>query len=236
MIGPDQLAREISELQSRCLDLERRFRAFAASSVKVFPDLEDVPSWTEISDFVEDPADVSVGPGTARVAWGVVENDSGDLVWAPVRLASGGGVTTHTGKCHGDETTGSGTEDWVLSTGASSMGVASSPGYGDGFTVYTAGIYLVDTTVYATDGSAVDIVTWSPNSPWQWGHESGQCRANPAIYESVGAGEDGAGMSQTFALYDGATVLTMITAGTGEWQMSVTLLAEADIIEGDCET
>ena len=214
--------KSFKEAEARLFSLERRFRDLAVKSVTFLSELADVDITYESTDLD------SVADGD------VLTYDAESEKWVASPVEAGGNCA-NTGRCSGDETYGNAVEDFVLGgTDADpSMELVSVMVYGEGFEVAQGGVYLVATTCYATDGSAVDFRTVCPDG-WQYGDESGQCRYNSIMYESIAAGEDGAGMAQTFMLRSGAAVYTEITSGTGNWTMSVTFLAAADIQLGEC--
>lgn len=217
----DPLADALVVVERRLLSLERRFRDFAAGSVRYLHQLLDV-------DITYD--------GPSAVADGDVLTYDADIErWVN---GSGGGGGYSTIRVSGDTSPWS-AEDWALASGYGLMYIYSgSVGSGicGGVVVSTPGIYSVEVVTESEDAHTVEALADSVAGGWQFADESSQCRGNPVIIEHAEAGDGGASGAVQMALAGGHLVLVRITtAGYVGWSLSMHLVAPADIVNGSCE-
>jgi len=216
----DQLANTLAVLERRVFSLERRFRDFAANSVKYLHQLLDVRITYE---------------GGSAVADGDVLTYDADLEkWVNAAPAGGGAgpfVSMRAiGSQYDPDPFDGFTSQWSYDAGDPALDLAAiGSGSSRGILVGAAGIYRV--TAAGESDSALKVAISGPS--WMWDGESDVCRSNYAADE----GGDCAAVSMDFAMPEGGAVVVTHTT-SGSW-VELSLLVELrhldpSIVDGEC--
>jgi len=206
----DPLADALVVVERRLLSLERRFRELAASSAKYLFQLLDV---SITYDGPEAVVDGDVLTYDAALEKWVNAAPSGAGQYASIRV---------------DDEEGTGTTlRWSL---ASEPGLFIEPvtsGGTRGAVVTAAGVYQVNAWAWS-DGTAIRVLVYGP----QIDVDSEPCLGQSAADDGV----TGAAASTLMALPAGGHVAVTVTHdGTvARWTLTMHLVHEADVAEGDC--
>ena len=218
----DPLADALVVAERRLLSLERRFRDFAAGSVRYLHQLLDV-------DITYD--------GPSAVADGDVLTYDADIErWVNGSGGTGGYATA---RASGDTTP----DSWLDWSEASDPGWTPELYAGGLDTDVVGGIVVTepgfyDVAVVGVSDDAFTIEALAIDGGWQFaGEDPPSCRQNLAIIEGADAGDGGASGSIQMALgADHWVQVRIVTAGFVYWSLSLELVAPADIVDGSCST
>lgn len=204
----DPLADALVVAERRLLSLERRFRDFAAGSVRYLHQLLDVditydgPSAVADGDVLTYDADIE--------RW--VNGSGGGGAYASIRVDDDGTATT---------------QAWSL---ASAPGLAIDPvtsGGSRGAVVNTAGVYQVNALAWS-DGTATRVMVSGDSID----ADNSSCLPQFAADDGVTYAE----ASTLMALPDGGNVTVTVTdnGSSSGWVLTMHLVHEATVTPGDC--